>query len=221
MNRIFLLGDSTCADKSEDKRPETGWGMVLQQLVKKQWQVVNLAENGRSTKSFLEEGLFDRCLGQLSEGDWVFIQFGHNDSKDDEQRHTDPWTTYQGNLILMTDTVLEREAHPVLLTPICRRRFDELGNLVQTHGDYPKAMISLAKSRNYPVLDMTEKTYQLLAYLGPKESKKLFLHLEKQDHPNYPDGAADDTHLNEWGANVVANLTLAQLRDLYSQVPFL
>jgi lysophospholipase L1-like esterase len=190
-------------------------------LVKKQWQVVNLAENGRSTKSFLEEGLFDRCLGQLSEGDWVFIQFGHNDSKDDEQRHTDPWTTYQGNLILMTDTVLEREAHPVLLTPICRRRFDEQGNLVQTHGDYPKAMISLAKSRNYPVLDMTEKTYQLLAYLGPKESKKLFLHLEKQDHPNYPDGAADDTHLNEWGANVVANLTLAQLRDLYSQVPFL
>lgn len=109
MNRIFLLGDSTCADKSEDKHPETGWGMVLQQLVKKQWQVVNLAENGRSTKSFLEEGLFDRCLGQLSEGDWVFIQFGHNDSKDDEQRHTDPWTTYQGNLILMTDTVLEEK----------------------------------------------------------------------------------------------------------------
>jgi lysophospholipase L1-like esterase len=190
-------------------------------LVKKPWQVVNLAENGRSTKSFLEEGLFDRCLGQLSEGDWVFIQFGHNDSKDDEQRHTDPWTTYQGNLILMTDTVLEREAHPVLLTPICRRRFDEQGNLVQTHGDYPKAMISLAKSRNYPVLDMTEKTYQLLAYLGPKESKKLFLHLEKQEHPNYPDGAADDTHLNEWGANVVANLTLAQLRGLYPQIPFL
>jgi lysophospholipase L1-like esterase len=221
MNRIFLLGDSTCADKSEDKHPETGWGMVLQQLVKKQWQVVNLAENGRSTKSFLEEGLFDRCLGQLSEGDWVFIQFGHNDSKDDEQRHTDPWTTYQGNLILMTDTVLEREAHPVLLTPICRRRFDEQGNLVQTHGDYPKAMISLAKSRNYPVLDMTKKTYQLLAYLGPKESKKLFLHLEKQEHPNYPDGAADDTHLNEWGANVVANLTLAQLRGLYPQIPFL
>jgi len=82
-------------------------------------------------------------------------------------------------------------------------------------------MISLAKSRNYPVLDMTEKTYQLLAYLGPKESKKLFLHLEKQDHPNYPDGAADDTHLNEWGANVVANLTLAQLRGLYPQIPFL
>ncbi|MEA4866486.1 MAG: rhamnogalacturonan acetylesterase [Sphaerochaeta sp.] len=221
MNRIFLLGDSTCADKSENKRPETGWGMVLQGLVKKPWQVINLAKNGCSTKSFLEEGLFDRCLEQLAAGDWVFIQFGHNDSKEDEERHTDPWTTYQGNLILMTDKVLKRNARPVLLTPICRRRFDEEGNLVQTHGEYPKAMISLAQSRNYTVLDMTDKTYQLFSYLGPKDSKKLFLHLHEGEHPNYPDGITDDTHLNEWGALVIANLTFSQLRDLYPQVPFL
>ncbi|ADY14485.1 rhamnogalacturonan acetylesterase [Sphaerochaeta globosa] len=221
MRQIFLLGDSTCAHKSDDKRPETGWGMALQPLVKKPWQILNLAQNGRSTKSFLDEGLFDCCLDQLTEGDWVFIQFGHNDSKEDEARHTDPWTTFQGNLLLMTDQVLARKAHPVLLTPICRRRFDERGNLVQTHGEYPMAILSLAESRGYAALDMTEKTFQLFNQLGPENSKMLFLHLKKGEHPNYPEGVADDTHLNEWGAQVIATLILSQLRDLYAFVPFL
>lgn len=221
MNQIFLLGDSTCAHKSEDKRPETGWGMVLQPLVKRPWQVHNLAVNGRSTKSFLQEGLFDACQKQLKASDWVLIQFGHNDSKDDEERHTDPWTTYQGNLILMADLIQARKAHPVLLTPICRRRFDEGGNLVQTHGEYPKALLSLSESRGYDAVDMTQKTFELISRLGPQNSKKLFLHLDKGEHANYPMGAADDTHLSEWGAQVIANLLVCQLRSMSPQVPFL
>lgn len=204
MRQLFLLGDSTCAEKEADKRPETGWGMMMQELVGPTFTVVNLALNGRSTKSFLQEGVFGKCHKALKAGDVVMIQFGHNDSKEDDQRHTDPWTTYQGNLAFMAEQVRQKGAYPILLTPICRRRFTEEGVLVQTHGDYPSAMIALAKGRGYPLLDLTKETFLLLSHLGDQASKRLFLHLAPAEHPNYPEGAADDTHLNELGAAVVA-----------------
>ncbi len=204
MRQLFLLGDSTCAEKEADKRPETGWGMMMQELVGPTFTVVNLALNGRSTKSFLQEGVFGKCHKALNAGDVVMIQFGHNDSKEDEQRHTDPWTTYQGNLAFMAEQVRQKGAYPILLTPLCRRRFTGEGVLVQTHGDYPSAMISLAKGRGYPLLDLTKETFLLLSQLGDQASKRLFLHLMPAEHPNYPEGATDDTHLNEKGAGVVA-----------------
>ncbi|NBK22410.1 MAG: rhamnogalacturonan acetylesterase [Spirochaetia bacterium] len=208
MRQLFLLGDSTCAEKEADKRPETGWGMVMQPLLGTSFTVVNLALNGRSTKSFLQEGVFDRCLRALHADDVVMIQFGHNDSKEDEERHTDPWTTYQGNLAFMAEQVRQKGACPILLTPICRRRFDDDGVLVQTHGDYPSAMIALAKGRGYAVFDLTQETFQILTHLGAEASKQLFLHLKPLEHPNYPEGVADDTHLNEVGARVVARRVL-------------
>lgn len=208
MRQLFLLGDSTCAEKEADKRPETGWGMVMQPLLGTSFTVVNLALNGRSTKSFLQEGVFDRCLRALHADDVVMIQFGHNDSKEDEERHTDPWTTYQGNLAFMAEQVRQKGACPILLTPICRRRFADDGVLVQTHGDYPSAMIALAKGRGYAVFDLTQETFQILTHLGAEASKQLFLHLKPLEHPNYPEGVADDTHLNEVGARVVARRVL-------------
>lgn len=204
MRQLFLLGDSTCAEKEADKRPETGWGMDMQALVGTSFTVVNLALNGRSTKSFIQEGVFEKCLEALKADDVVIIQFGHNDSKEDEERHTDPWTTYQGNLAFMAEQVRQKGAIPIFLTPICRRHFDDDGLLVQTHGDYPSAMIALAKGRGYAVFDLTQETFQILTHLGAEASKRLFLHLKPLEHPNYPEGVADDTHLNETGARVVA-----------------
>ncbi len=204
MRQLFLLGDSTCAEKEADKRPETGWGMMMQDLVGPSFTVVNLALNGRSTKSFLQEGVFEKCQQALNADDVVMIQFGHNDSKEDEERHTDPWTTYQGNLAYMAEQVIQKKAFPILLTPLCRRRFDDEGRLVQTHGEYPSAMIALAKGRGYPLLDLTKETQCLLTEQGVQGSKRLFLHLQPLEHSNYPNGVADDTHLNEWGAYVVA-----------------
>jgi lysophospholipase L1-like esterase len=180
----------------------------MQPLLGTSFTVVNLALNGRSTKSFLQEGVFDRCLRALHADDVVMIQFGHNDSKEDEERHTDPWTTYQGNLAFMAEQVRQKGACPILLTPICRRRFDDDGVLVQTHGDYPSAMIALAKGRGYAVFDLTQETFQILTHLGAEASKQLFLHLKPLEHPNYPEGVADDTHLNEVGARVVARRVL-------------
>ena len=217
---IFLLGDSTCAEKDPSVWPETGWGMALPAFVGPHWEVRNLALDGRSTKSFLEEGSFSRCHRELKENDYVFIQFGHNDNKEDE-RHTDPYSTFQENLVCMAQQVLAKHAHPLLVSPICRRRFSEDGNLVQTHGQYPDAMRSLAQRRGYLYIDMTLATYTLLSDLGPDGSKALFLHLMPGQHPNYPEGVADDTHLNEAGAKTIARLTLEQLRTLYPYLPFL
>ncbi|MGH0052706.1 MAG: rhamnogalacturonan acetylesterase [Sphaerochaetaceae bacterium] len=221
MNTVFLLGDSTCAYKEADKRPETGWGMCFGHYIDAAWKVKNFARNGRSTKSFLEEGVFDQCLTELSEGDAVLIQFGHNDNKEDDARHTDPWSTYQGNLACMAEQVLLKQATPILLTPICRRKFLSDGTLVQTHGEYPQAMLSLCKTRGYWCLDMTAASFSILQQMGEASSKQLFLHLGPNEHANYPAGVSDDTHFNEKGAQVMCSLIVSLLRDQYPQCLFL
>lgn len=216
---MFLLGDSTCAPKDAGKRPETGWGMSFSRLVNEGWEVVNLARNGYSTKSFLDDGLFDLCLKDLAPGDWVLIQFGHNDSKPDGERHTEPWDGYVTNLGFMVEHVRSRQAHVVLLTPICRRLFKD-GHLVQTHGSYPEAMLSLRSKLNVPVLDLTSETFRLLSELGCEGSRRLFLQLKPGQSPNYPGGIEDNTHLNEWGAEVVARLVVSFLNKLPDTPPF-
>ncbi|MDC7229959.1 MAG: rhamnogalacturonan acetylesterase [Sphaerochaetaceae bacterium] len=221
MNTLFLLGDSTCAPKEDDKRPETGWGMYIESYIDSFWGVTNLALNGRSTKSFLEEGVFERCLGALESGDFVFIQFGHNDSKKDKERFTEPWSTFQGNLACMAESVLSKHSTPVFLTPIARRRFLPDGSLEYTHGEYPHAMISLCQARGYACIDMHKTTFSLLEQMGDEDSKELFLHLKAGEHPNYPEGVADDTHLNEKGARVVCSLIISLLKEKYPEFPFL
>ncbi|MGE4453864.1 MAG: rhamnogalacturonan acetylesterase [Sphaerochaeta sp.] len=221
MSTIFLLGDSTCAQKDEDKRPETGWGMCFSHFIAPSWKVRNLARNGQSTKSFLEDGVFAQCLAEVRSGDYVFIQFGHNDSKEDEERHTDPWATYQGNLACMAESVISKRATPILLTPIARRRFLPDGRLQETHGEYPHAMQSLSQARGYACIDMSSLTFSLLQRMGEEASKKLFLHLIPGEHPNYPEGIRDDTHLSEKGAEVVCSLILNELRKQVPAFPFL
>lgn len=221
MNTVFLLGDSTCAPKEDDTRPETGWGMYFENYINSSWSVRNLAMNGRSTKSFLEEGVFDQCLAELEAGDFVFIQFGHNDSKEDNERYTEPWSTFQGNLACMAESVHSKSATPVFLTPIARRKFFSDGTLLQTHGEYPHAMLSLCQARGYACIDMNKTTFSLLEQMGREGSKELFLHLKAGEHPNYPEGISDDTHLNEKGARVVCSLIIALLKEKYRDFPFL
>ncbi len=221
MSTIYLLGDSTCSQKEASAFPETGWGMVFPSLIKPSWKVENLAYNGRSTKSFIDEGRFKVCLAGLMAGDYVLIQFGHNDNKEDEQRHTDPWTTYQGNLAYMAEKVLGKEATPILLSPIARRRFDALGRLQSTHGDYPRAMEALAETRGYLYLDMTGESEALVASLGDATSRELYLHLGPDESPNYPQGSQDDTHFNEKGAALMAKIVVRLLKQKAPSLPFL
>ena len=148
MNKIYLLGDSTCQTNGEDTYPQTGWGQILQDYVTNEYKVINLAKNGRSTKSFIDEGLFDPCKKKLKKGDIVIIQFGHNDEKEDVERHTDPFTSYQDNLNYFIDVALKKGATPILISSIYRRQFIKEHKLVKnTHGLYPKAMKQVAQKR--------------------------------------------------------------------------
>ncbi|MDD6051837.1 MAG: pectinesterase family protein [Clostridiales bacterium] len=202
----FLCGDSTMADYAPCFAPMTGWGQALKDLVDDAF-VENCAVCGRSSKSFVAEkrlGFVELCLRK---GDKLFIQFGHNDEKEDIERATQPWVTYPEYLGMYIDAARAQGAEPILLTPIARRHFDENGCLKHTHGDYPAAMRNLATHRNVRLLDMEKATEALLASLGAEGSKALFNWQEK-GHPNYPDGVQDNTHLSDTGAMRLAQLAL-------------
>ena len=206
----FLCGDSTMANYPEGRAPMTGWGQALQSLLPAGEWVVNLAVCGRSSRSFLEEGRLADLEPCLREGDALVVCFGHNDEKDDPARHTSPWEGYPRALMRYVDAARRHGAEPILATPIARRRFDDHGRLLATHGEYPAAMRALAQGEGLRLVDMEAATMACLEALGPQDSRRLYCHVPA-GHPNYPDGAADDSHLHRRGAMRFASLFLALL----------
>ncbi len=213
--RLFLVGDSTCATKElAGQNPERGWGHMFQPLFDGSVVVENHAANGRSTRSFRSEGRWRRVCGRLQPGDYVFVQFGHNDSKSDTARYSSP-EQYAENLRCYVREARERGATPVLLTPIVRRHFVD-GVLTDTHGDYPGAMRRVAREEGVVLLDMEALTRQWVAQLGDEHSRECFMWVEPGTCPRYPEGQRDDTHLNVRGAHAVARMVASLLRE---QVP--
>lgn len=210
---IHILGDSLAATKSMDRKPETGWGEVLSNFIPNRYQIMNHAVNGRSTKSFLDEGLFDRCLDQLKPSDVFLISFGHNDQKkEDPNRYTDPFGSYQENLRYMIESIIHHHAKPILITSVTRRVFIGPHTIDQnTLSDYPYAMLSLAKSLKIPCIDLFTTSQALVASLGDEASKSLYLHLKPGEDSHYPEGVMDNTHLNQHGAEVMASLIALEL----------
>ena len=212
MNNIYLIGDSTCQNNTKKTYPQHGWGQVFSAFIDEKYKVINLAENGRSSKSFFDEGLFNKCEDNIAPGDYLFIQFGHNDEKDDIKRHTDPYTTYQEYLLYYINVARKNNATPILLSSIYRRHFDEFGNIKENcHLDYPKAMEALAKQENVIYIDMCELTKQMLIKLGDEASKELFMNFDKGIYENYIDGKEDNTHLRYKGALEVCNILIKQI----------
>lgn len=209
---IHLIGDSTMAIKKEDRRPETGWGEMLQGFFDELVHVKNYAVNGRSTKSFIDEGKWQVVLDSLKPDDYVFIQFGHNDQKyKDPRRYTNPTTMYKQNLIRYITETREKGANPILLTSIIRRNYNEYGTLIDTHGWYPVAMREVASDYNVPLIDLQLLTEQLVLSMGEIESKSLFLIMEPGEYENYPEGRLDNTHLKKEGALEVAQLVVDEI----------
>ena len=207
----FLCGDSTMCDYEPELAPRMGWGQALSMMVS-HVRVRNCAVSGRSSKSFIDEGRLEAIRPCLRPGDLLLIQFGHNDEKPDAERATTPQDTYPAYLSQYIDAALEAGAEPVLLTPIARRRFDESGRLVSTHGAYPEAMRALAARRGVRLLDMERATEALLRELGDEGSKALF-NWQAPGHPNYPQGIQDDTHLCLTGATRLAQLALELMEE--------
>ncbi len=209
---VHLAGDSTMAEKLFAKRPETGWGEKLQALFKDDVRVRNLAKNGRSTRTFIGEGLWDRLLAEVKEGDYVFMQFGHNDQpKEKVDRHTPP-EDFKRNLARFAADVRALKATPVLMTPVMRRRFDAAGALLDSHGEYPDLVRAVAQETKTPLIDHHHESARVLREHGPEGSVGLFLQLKAGESPNYPNGIADNTHFSPRGAELMAAEVAKALR---------
>jgi len=212
---IFLIGDSTMADKpdSADKNPERGWGQLLPNFFKEEITVYNHAVNGRSSKSFITEGRWEKVINELASGDYVFIQFGHNDQKyKDPKRYTNPWTGYRRNLEKFVKETLQKGAHPVILSSIVRRKFNEFGTLEDTHGVYPFIARTVAESENIPFVDMQLLTEDFINELGVESSKEIYLWVSAGEYERFPDGKVDNTHLSLKGATEYARLVVNALQ---------
>ena len=210
--RIFLAGDSTMSEKDRRAYPETGWGMPFAHFWDEGVEVVNRARNGRSTRTFLSEGLWAGLMADMGAGDYVFIQFGHNDESPEK---ADRYTTvdeYVANLRRFVGEVRARKGVPVLLTPVGRRRFDANGVVQESHVRYSAAVRSLAGREAVVLIDADSLSRRLYQSLGAEGSRMLFLQLSPGEHPNYPSGKSDNTHFNELGARLVAQLVLADIR---------
>ena len=212
--KVFIAGDSTAANKEVKAYPETGWGMPFAYFFDSTVTVDNRAKNGRSTRTFISEGLWQKLIDDVQEGDYVLIQFGHNDeSKEKTDRYTTP-DEYKINLARFITETRNKKANPVLLTPVSRRQFDSTGHVRETHKVYSALVREVAKQCNVPFIDLDEKSRELFQKFGPENSKLLFMQLQPGEHPNYPDGRNDNTHFNELGARKIAQLVLAGTKEL-------
>ncbi|WP_443944935.1 rhamnogalacturonan acetylesterase [Pedobacter sp. AW1-32] len=209
---IYIIGDSTAANKEAKAYPETGWGMEFQSFFQTDVKIDNRALNGRSTKSFRAENRWQPIVDKLTPNDYVFIEFGHNDEKIDKPAVGTTIAEFKANLVQYIKEARAKKASPVLLTPIARRSFKN-GVLMDTHGDYPRAVKQVADSLNVPIIDMLAKTESLLIRLGDEKSIALFNHVEPGNE-NYPEGKKDDTHLSPLGAKQVASLVASGIKEL-------
>ena len=207
---LYLIGDSTMSDKKDPEiNPEHGWGQMLPELMTSEITIENHAVNGRSTRSFIAEGRWETVKSKLKPGDFVFIQFGHNDQKfEDADRFTNPYTQYRANLEKFVEESREKGAIPVLFSSIVRRNFNEKGVLIDTHGEYPLVVRMVADGLDVPFIDHQLLTEQLEIAYGPENSKSLHLHLKPGEDDYEPKGVEDNTHLSEKGATLVASLAL-------------
>ncbi len=213
---LFLIGDSTMSNKDNpEKNPEHGWGQVLPQFFTSGIEIQNHAMNGRSSKSFRTEGRWAKVYNQLKKGDFVIIQFGHNDQKlKDSTKFTNPYTQYRANLERYVTETRAKGATPILMTSITRRNFNENGVLIDTHKEYPLVVRLVADAMKVPFVDMQLLTEQMEIAAGPEKSKLLHLHFKAGENPYYDKDKADDTHLSKLGAETVAKLAVNALKPL-------
>jgi len=212
---IFVAGDSTAATYATADVPRAGWGQALHAFLGPRTAVVNEALSGASSKSFADLGRLDRILAAIKPGDVLLVSFGHNDEKaEDPARYTEPWSTFQDYLRLYLDGARAARAHPILVTPVERRRFTVDGVPYLSHGEYPDAMRALATATRTPLIDLTALSFAHWSALGPEATKEYFLWLDAGESPNYPAGVADNTHFQAHGAIEVARLVVSAGRTL-------
>ena len=239
---IYMIGDSTMANKDISKGQERGWGMALQGFFTENVTVDNHALNGRSSRSFILEGHWKKVIDAIKPGDYLVIQFGHNDEKPHPDRHTDPGSTFDDNLRKFVNDTRSKGGIPVLFNAVVRLKFSlkvqttdedeilrnvdaESGHKVldgdthyDTHGDYRLAPANVAKEMGVVFIDANTITHELEQGLGREASKKLHMIFAPGEHPSLPKGRWDNTHYNIYGANQVAVLLIKAVGDQIPQI---
>src|SRR5688572_3052292 len=212
--KVYLIGDSTMCEYEPARAPVTGWGMPFKYFFDETIEIDNRARGGRSTRTFLSEGRWQPIADSVKPGDYVLMQFGHNDEAKEEKykdRYT-PVPDYKTNLSKFIAETKAKKANPVLITPVSRMRFKD-GKAQETHAEYTAAMYEVAKQQNVPLIDLDKKSRELYQQLGEENTKLLFMQLSPGEHPAYPEGQKDNTHFNEYGARRIAQLVLAGLKE--------
>jgi lysophospholipase L1-like esterase len=215
--RVWLIGDSTMSVKETKAYPETGWGMPFVYFFDSTVTVDNRAQNGRSTRTFMAENRWQPVVNAMQEGDYVFIQFGHNDEVSTKKSYTTE-AEFKTNLLKYVNDTRSKKGNPILLTPVARRKFDSTGHVAGTHDVYAQIVRDVAKETNVPLIDLDKKGQALLQQFGEEKSKLLFNQLAPGEHPNYPNGKDDNTHFNELGARMVAEIVLKEVRELHLEL---
>ncbi|MBS1511829.1 MAG: rhamnogalacturonan acetylesterase [Bacteroidetes bacterium] len=218
--KVYLIGDSTMCEYDVSRAPLTGWGMPFKYFFDSTVTIDNRARGGRSTRTFISENRWQPIADSLQEGDYVFIQFGHNDEAKEPQyqdRYT-PVPDYKTNLLKFITETKAKKAIPVLITPVTRMRFDKEGNVQETHKEYSAAVWEVGNANQVPVIDLDADSRNVLQKMGPVNAKYLYMQLDSLEHPNYPAGQKDNTHFTEFGARKIAELVLAEIRNLHLEL---
>lgn len=210
--RIFMAGDSTMKPYNIHNTPQRGWGQVLYRFFNNNVEIINKARGGRSTKSFIKQGLWQSIVDSLQPGDWVFIEFGHNDHDHSKAERYTPPKEYKKNLKKMAGDVRAKGAFPVLFTPIAMRTFDSSGHYHDGHGIYPEKVRDAAKELKVPLIDLDAAFGKVISRMGSEESKSLFMNFGAGLYKAYPEGRHDNTHLREKGALIVAKLAVQGIK---------
>lgn len=211
--RVFLIGGSTMATFPE-ARPVVGWGQMLPRYFKQSEQVVNRAMSGRSTKSFIDQGFWEKTIADLRAGDFLIMCWGTNDSANDPARRTEPRKDFQANIERFIREIRAKRATPIIATAVARRVWNQQGEFVEAPSEYVTVTREIAAREKIPLMEMRGKTVALEKSLGVEGSRALHLYLEAGKSSYYPNGSKDDTHYNRHGADRVAELAVEEIRRL-------
>lgn len=206
---VYIAGDSTVTDQPEE--PWSAWGQMLPRFFKAGVAIANNAESGESLRSFLHAGRLDKILSTMKAGDYLFIQFGHNDQKE-HGAGDGAFTSYAAELGQFITAARKHGGIPILVTPMNRGRFDTTGKIANTLGDYPEAVRRTAKEENVPLIDLNTMSKMLFEAMGPEGTLKAFVHYPAGTFPDQPKELKDNTHFNAYGAYELARCVVEGIK---------